>query len=196
MHPRTAILAALSILLAAPAVAWSQIYTWIDEYGSTVYSNVRPDGADQVKDFKRVIEAEKPVPPAVAAQRAAQAAQDDAIRKEQALQQRIANLEQRLQALQFPGYPGAAVQPPSYAYYEAADPGFGFPYYGFFPAAAAAFVVPSHSRLAPRSLIISSRNVVNSGPVFATPGVPPFARSAPGMFASRIAAPQVHRAIP
>jgi hypothetical protein len=169
MKPRRASLAALLILFVAPAVAWSQVYTWIDESGTTVYSNVRPDDADQVKDFKRVVEAVTPVSAAVAAQRSVQAAPDDAIRREQALQHRIDNLEQRLLTLQYQGYPG-----------------FGFPHYDFFPAVPAAVIVPSHIRVPRRSLIISSRHVVNSGPVFVTPAAPS-SRFVPGShrFASR-----------
>jgi hypothetical protein len=173
MKPRKARLAALSILFVAPAVAWSQVYTWIDENGTTVYSNERPADADQVKDFKRVVAAEKPVPPAVAAQQAVQAAPDDAIRREQALQHRIDNLEQRLLALQYQGYPG-----------------FGFPYYDFFPAVPAAVIVTSHVRVPRRSQIISSRNVVNSGPVFVTPAAPS-SFFLPGIFTSGVAAPKV-----
>jgi hypothetical protein len=175
MKPCKASLAALSILLVAPAVAWGQVYTWIDENGTTVYSNVRPEDADRVKDFKRVVEAEKPVPPAVAVQRAVQAAQDDAIRREQALQHRIDNLEQRLLALQYQG--GAAL-----------------PYYDFLPAVPAALIVTAHVRVPRRSLIISARHVVNSGPVFVAPAVPS-SMFLPGIFTSGVAPGARHAAL-
>jgi hypothetical protein len=177
MKPCKARLTALSILCVAPAVAWSQVYTWIDENGTTVYSNVRPEDADRVKDFKRVVEAEKPAPAAVAAPRAAPAAPDDALRREQALQHRIENLEQRLRALQYQG--------------EAAPSGFGLPYYDFFPAVPVAVIVPSHLGVPRRSLMISSRHVVNSGPVFVAPTVPS-SMFLPGIFTSGVAAPKLH----
>ena len=176
--PSLALLSTVLCSFLTPVAAWSQIYRWIDEEGITVYSNIPPAKAKKVKDLEVLMEKEKPIPPAEAAQRAIQAAQDEAMRREQALQERVDTLERRLQALQ---YQEQVAAPPSYVQYESLDPSFGFPYsYGV------AYVVPSRV-IAPagvvvvRSPLITSRRVVNSGPVFAAPAVPS-SRFVPGVF--------------
>jgi hypothetical protein len=178
-------LAALALIFQ-PAVAWSQIYTWVDEKGGTVYSNIRPADIKKVRNFKVAMEEEKrsrnppaiaaqrpvqaAVPPDIAAQQAVQAAQADAMRREQELENRVAVLERQLQVQQYqePIQPAPADY---YGYYGSNYSGFGYPLgYGF------SYLIPSRvipSRIMPSrimpSRIIPSRRIVNSGPVFVTP---------------------------
>jgi hypothetical protein len=184
--PSLTLLSAALFLLFTPVSAWSQIYKWTDEEGMTVYSNVRPAPGRKPKDLELLLEEEKPVPPGEAARRSMQAAQDEAIRKEQALQQRVDKLERTLQALQY-REEMASVPPPPYGYYESLDPTFGFPYaYGFSYAVPARVMAPGRAL---RSPVITSRGVVNSGPVFATPAVPS-SRFVPGVFTPGFSAPK------
>jgi hypothetical protein len=119
-------------------------------------------------------------------QQAVQAAQEDAMRREQALHERIASLERQVQAgRQSPALPG----PPPYAEMGFSDLGFGYPW-GF----GLSYVVPSQlsvprrfvgpsGRLARPGGFARPNAIVNSGPVFANP-VQPFGTSRfaqPGM---------------
>jgi hypothetical protein len=75
--------------LLVPASAGGDIYKWTDEQGSIVYSNSLPEKPHAAANVERVIK-ERPAPP-----------------REQALQERIDNLERQLQA------PPATPAPPS-----------------------------------------------------------------------------------
>ena len=83
------ILGAAALALALPVSAWAHIYKWVDERGMTVYSNVLPEKSP--KKVEMVVE-EKPADRTPAA---------DAMRREQQLLDRIANLERQLQAQQY-----------------------------------------------------------------------------------------------
>src|SRR5256712_757437 len=98
---RSAFLGAAALSLALPAPAWAHIYKWVDERGVTVYSNVLPEKSP--KNVQMVVE-EKPADRAPAA---------DAMRREQQLLDRIANLERQLQAPQYQQIPPL---PPSLDY--------------------------------------------------------------------------------
>lgn len=161
------------VCLLVPAAAWSQIYKWTDDKGGTVYSNIRPADTKKVKAFEVVMEEDKPsrispaekaprtlqatVPPDIAAQQALQAARVDAVRRQQELENRVADLEQQLQLQQYQAQAGPAY----YDDYGSNDSSFGYPYgYGF------TYLIPS--RVLP-SRVNASRRIVNSGPVFAAP---------------------------
>jgi hypothetical protein len=79
-------------LLVAPAYAGAAIYKWVDENGTTVYSNTRPADARLAKQSKVVVPDEAPKAASEAAAREA------AARRERELLERIARLERELAA--------------------------------------------------------------------------------------------------
>jgi hypothetical protein len=103
---RSAVLPALLFLLI-PAGASGDIYKWTDEQGGTVYSNTPPENAKTASKVERVVK-ERAVPPT-----------------EQALRDRIDNLERRLQARAYqpPVPPPPGIAPPDYYY----DGGYSYP---------------------------------------------------------------------
>jgi len=166
--------ALLLICFLAPASAWSQIYKWVNENGGIVYSNIRPEDTGKLRNFEVAIKEEKASPAAAAAaqqaaqsawaasvaqqaaaqdawaasvaQQAALAAREDSLRRDQALQDRIAYLEREVQAQQYAPPPAPPPDPGYYAdsYYAAALPGYVYPW-GY----AITYVVPSRI-VAPR----------------------------------------------
>jgi hypothetical protein len=119
------ILGAAALSLALPA--WAHIYKWVDERGMTVYSNVLPE--KKPKNVEMVIE-EKPSDRTPAA---------DAMRREQQLLDRIANLERQLQAQQYlpaQQYQQYIPPPPS------PDYGGYYSYYPSYPLTYRTFVSP------------------------------------------------------
>jgi Domain of unknown function (DUF4124) len=89
------------LLLLLPASASGDIYKWTDEQGGTVYSNSLPEHPRKAANVERVAK-ERVAPPA-----------------EQALLDRIDNLERRLQARAYtppapPAPPAPAVAPTDY----------------------------------------------------------------------------------
>jgi hypothetical protein len=79
-------------LLALPAYAGAAIYKWVDENGTTVYSNTPPADARLAKESKVVVPDEAPTAASEAAAREADA------RRERELLERIAGLERELAA--------------------------------------------------------------------------------------------------
>jgi hypothetical protein len=90
-----AIAVVLMLLLVLPATASADIYKWTDEQGTTVYSNTLPENPKRASNVERVAK-ERVVPPA-----------------EQALLERIDNLERRLQS-RASAPPAPSVAPPDY----------------------------------------------------------------------------------
>lgn len=114
-----------SLLVAAlaglPAAGHAAIYKWIDETGTTVYSNRPPEDPKLAKQAKIVMKDEGALTPS-------QAALAEATRRQRELEERVANLERQLAAQQYAPppqyYPAPAPPPPDYygdSYY---------PYYG------------------------------------------------------------------
>ena len=114
-------------LLAAPALASAAIYKWVDENGTTVYSNTPPANAQLAKQAKVVVQDEKPTPASEAAAREASA------QRERELLERIARLERELAAqryappVQYVPPPVQYVQPPADYYPPYYYPGVVYP---------------------------------------------------------------------
>lgn len=151
-----ALLSAVSLLLA-PAIASGDIYKWTDERGNTVVSNVQPVNPSRVGDIELLAVETKPAArPSVAPSQKA-ATPQPATPAEQALQERIENLERQLQAQQYaqppqvvpqlpyPGgyYPTPAPPPPDPSYYASYDPGYYPGYYYPGPPIYSFVVVPA-----------------------------------------------------
>ncbi|TMI02949.1 MAG: DUF4124 domain-containing protein [Betaproteobacteria bacterium] len=137
---RSAFLGAAALSLALPAPAWAHIYKWVDERGVTVYSNVLPEKSP--KNAQMVVE-EKPADRAPAA---------EAMRREQQLLERIANLERQLQAQQYQQYPQYIPPPPPSVdyggYYQGYYPSYPLTYpYAVFTGR---FIGRGHSFVSPR----------------------------------------------
>ena len=133
------ILGAAAFALALPVSAWAHIYKWVDERGMTVYSNVLPEKSP--KNVEMVIE-EKPSDRTPAA---------DAMRREQQLLDRIANLERQVQAQQ---YPQQMPPPPPSAdyggYYSSYYPPYPYSYPSPYVVVTRRFIGPARSFLSPR----------------------------------------------
>jgi hypothetical protein len=173
---------AAAVLMLAPAVAFGQIYAWIDDKGGTVYSNVRPADTTKVKDFRVVAQEDKrpPAPPAMPVQpvqpavppdaAVQQAAQAEALRREQELSRRVAELERALQAQPYQNQVQVVAAAPPVYYensYAGAYPSFGFPSFGYPPGYGVSYVIPT-AIIAPRvipSHFVPLRRNVHSGPV-------------------------------
>lgn len=129
-----------ALLLAFPLAAAATIYKWIDENGTTVYSNRAPAAEAKVSNVQVALEDERP------------AAAPQPVNPND-LQQRIRALEQQVQSLQ--NQPPAYVspqQPPPVSYYPPQDYyppqsypsypadyyssmyGYGYPYYPYYPS--------------------------------------------------------------
>ena len=146
----------------------------MDDKGVPVFSNIRPVDSSKVKNFQVATQEVKPTPISAAAIAQQAAAQAEALRREQALQERVAKLKRQLQAEQ-----NQAAMPPVPDPYGTPFPVFGYPLgypahpsigYGF------SYAVPS---LMPRRILSPGRivfpgRIVNSGPVFATRAPPTF----------------------
>ena len=113
-------LLATATLLAFCAPASAAIYKWVDENGTTVYSNTPPDNARLARQAKVVVKDERPTPASEAAAREANE------RRERELLERIARLERELAAQRY-APPVQYVQPPV----QYAQPPMGYypPYY-------------------------------------------------------------------
>jgi hypothetical protein len=122
------------LLLAAPLLAHSDIYTWTDGQGNTVISDVRPDPG-KVADVRVVTAADAK---AVAA--APRVPAQVMTPMEEALLDRVKTLERQLEGRQSApvpppydgGYYPAPPPPPDYygynEYYPGYSPGFGYGY--------------------------------------------------------------------
>ena len=134
------ILGAAALALALPVSAWAHIYKWVDERGMTVYSNVLPE--KNPKNVEVVIE-EKPADRAPAA---------EAMRREQQLLERVANLERQLQAQQYQQYPQYIPPPPPSVdyggYYQSYYP--SYPYSYPYVVLSRRFIAPARSFVSPR----------------------------------------------
>jgi len=106
----------------------------------TVYSNVLPEKSP--KNVQRVVE-EKPADRAPAA---------EAMRREQQLLERIANLERQLQAQQYQQYPQYIPQPPPSVDYGGYYQGYYPPYPYSYPYVVVTrrFIGPARSFVSPR----------------------------------------------
>jgi hypothetical protein len=145
----------LALLLALPpAAASARIYKWVDENGTTVYSNVPPTDGDALKTAKVVIEDEDRFKPT-----ADQAAQAEVLRRQQEILERLYALERQVSARRYaspppppPDYYAGYYQPSYYppSYYAA-------PYYPFVPSyiVSRPFFVPAHRFIAPRPGFVS-----------------------------------------
>src|SRR5919108_2914297 len=101
-----------AVLLALlPGAASARIYKWVDENGTTVYSNVPPANGDGMKTVKVVIEDEERFRPT-----AEQAAQAEVLRRQDEILQRLYALERQVSARQYASPP----PPPDYyaGYYQ------------------------------------------------------------------------------
>ena len=134
------ILGGAALALALPATAWAHIYKWVDERGVTVYSNVLPEKSPE--NVQVVVE-EKPADRAPAA---------EAMRREQQLLERIANLERQLQAQQYQQYPQYIPQPPPSVDYGGYYQGYYPPYPYSYPyvVVTRSFIGPARSFVSPR----------------------------------------------
>src|ERR671936_751778 len=107
------------LLVLVPAAASARIYKWLDETGTTVYSNIPPANGEALKNAKVVIEDEerfKPTPE--------QTAQAEVLRRQQEILERLYALERQVSARQYAspppppdyyaGYYQPAYYPPSY----------------------------------------------------------------------------------
>jgi len=120
-HGCVKLLAALVLLV--PLAASATIYKWIDADGRVVYANHEPDATARNVQVMKI--PEEPITPASPTQ---------------ALEQRVARLEQQLQAAQqytppapvppMP-YPAAMPPPPTMSDYYAPTYGYGYPGYGY-----------------------------------------------------------------
>lgn len=119
--------AALLFALALSAPAPAAIYKWVDENGTTVYSNTPPENPRLAKQAKVVVKDEAPTPASEAAAREANA------RREQELLERIARLERELAdqrytpPMQYAPPPVQYVQPPADYYPPYYYPGAVYP---------------------------------------------------------------------
>ena len=135
----------LIFLLLVPVAASAGIYKWIDETGTTVYSNNPPAKATKAKNVEVVIEDEQ-----VPTRTAQQVGQADALRREQQLAERIYYLERQLQAQQ--QYQTPVPPPPAdynypNSYYPGYYPiGYGYPYV----VLPSRFIRPAHTFISPR----------------------------------------------
>jgi uncharacterized protein DUF4124 len=131
-------------LVAVPAAASATIYKWTDDDGRVVYANHAPEAGTKNVHVMKIDDT--PTPPSAAAQRA--------------LEERIARLEQQVQAR--PPAPAAPPAPYPYAsavpptpmpdYYGAAPYGYGYPAVGYgFPYAVR--VIRPVPRFAPRPFV-------------------------------------------
>jgi hypothetical protein len=161
-----------AVLFAPSAPASAAIFKWVDEAGTTVYSNVPPDDAQLAKQAKVVVPDEKPSPAREAAAREA---------RERDLAERVARLERELAAqqqlaAQAPAAPPVQFVPVPVAApmqdYSGWTPGFGTP---FFPGAVFIRPAPVFFHKAPVFF--------RPAPLFfARPGSRAFVRSAGGGF--------------
>src|SRR5437879_11838481 len=137
---RSMILGAAALALALPVSAWAHIYKWVDERGVTVYSNVLPEKSP--KNVQVVVE-EKPADRAPAA---------EAMRREQQLLERIANLERQLQAQQYQQYPQYIPQPPPSVDYGGYYPAYYPPYSDSYSYVVVTrrFIAPAHTFVSPQ----------------------------------------------
>lgn len=105
--------------LALPASASATIYKWIDENGRTVYSNRLPASGKLAKQAKAVVEDDSPAP---------DVAEQAALARQRALEQRVAELERQLAAQQ-------QYTPPAQYYAPAPPPPtyYGDSYYPYYP---------------------------------------------------------------
>ena len=129
--------------LALPASASATIYKWTDENGRTVYSNRLPANGKLAQQAKAVVEDESPPP---------EAAEQAALARQRALEQRVAELERQLAAQ--PQYTPpvqyyAPPPPPPSMYY-------GDSYYPYYPG------------YYPYYTVISARRFVRPSPFFAS----------------------------
>jgi hypothetical protein len=124
----------LLVLLAAAALsapASAAIYKWVDENGTTVYSNKPPDDVKLIKNAKIVVKDDQATPEDEARAEAA---------RQRQLEERVASLERQLAAAQQPPVqyapPPVQYAPPPVAPVDYGYPGmYGYPgfYPGFFP---------------------------------------------------------------
>ncbi len=187
------LLALLPVLAAlfAPATAQADIYSWTDEQGRLVISDVRPVDPGKVSGMKLLAVTTKQ-----AAQAPAAGSESTTGRKQRELEARIEQLERELQEQQSPQQPEAEPQagdtadhypappppppPPEPSYFSSDGPA-NYPayypnYYPLSPPSYTVIVVPAkpvgrrpRSRprpgFVPRPAIVS-RPVAASGPVF------------------------------
>lgn len=177
------VLALLPILAAllAPAIARGDIYTWTDEQGRVVVSDVQPADPGKASDLKLLAAASGP-----AAKSPAAGSEPAAGRKEQELQARIEELERQLEeeqsAQQRQAVPQASdagsyypAPPPEAGYYSSSPGNYTAHYVSYYypsPPAYTVIVVPAKPLVrrpasAPRP-VFAPRPVNVNRPVFAS----------------------------
>jgi hypothetical protein len=142
-------LAVLVLLLAAPALAFAAIYKWVDENGTTVYSNVPPDDRALAKQAKVVVRDDTAAPAAP---------RDENARREREFREvlaRIDRIEQEL-AAQRSAPPVQYVAPQMQPVPQAAD-WTSSP--AFFPGVVPAVVFPSVVIVRPKPRFFFPRSV-------------------------------------
>jgi Domain of unknown function (DUF4124) len=151
MHSQAMPLPLIFALLLAlvPAAASARIYKWVDENGTTVYSNVPPADGDALKKAKVVIEDEESFRPT--------AAQAQVLSRQQEILERLYALERQVSARQY-GSPPPPPPPPDY--YEGYYPPsyYAAPYYPLVPSYVISrpfFVAPAHRFIAHRPGFVS-----------------------------------------
>ena len=122
-----------------PVAASANIYKWLDEKGTTVFSNNLPTQKAKATNVQVVIEEDDAPQQTARPQAAQQLDQSEVLRRQQQMADRIAYLESQLQAQQqYAQYP-APVPPPPPAYYSDS-----MPYYpGYYPYAYPYVVFPT-----------------------------------------------------
>lgn len=143
------------VLALVPAAASARIYKWVDENGTTVYSNIAPENGDALKTAKVVIEDEERFKPT-----AEQAAQAEVLRRQQEILERLYALERQVSARQYaspppppPDYYAGYYQPTYYppSYYAAPH----YPFVASYIVSRPFFAVPAHRFIAPRPGFVS-----------------------------------------
>jgi hypothetical protein len=154
--------AAMSLVL--PGAAWGDVYKWMDAKGKAVFSDVLPKQGEKVKNFEVVAKETRPAPKAAA---------QVPTPTEQALLERIQNLERQQQVQQYlasvPVFPPPS--PPQSSYY---DSGYYASYYPSYYPSYAYPVVRSYSYAAypvvrSNSYVAYPARTYASRPVFSAP---------------------------
>jgi hypothetical protein len=123
---QAAIAVAALVLLLIPTAASARIYKWIDETGTTVFSDAPPRNAAKAKSLEIVMEDDKALSPT-----SEQIARAEALRREEQLRERVYSLQRQLQAQQQYQMPLPPPQPVNYEYAGPYYPGYyaySYPY--------------------------------------------------------------------
>jgi len=184
------------VFLLAPATVRGDIFKWTDERGITIISNVQPASTAKTSGMELLAVEAKTAAPAPGARSQAAAAST-----EQALQERIENLERQVQAQQAQGvpqpgysqdyYPAPPPPPSGPNYYSGYDPnynsGYDPSYYGSYDPFYSSGYYPYGVPIAYSYIAIPARPLHRPGFVNRPHGVhrPPVVVARPPVFTGR-----------